>query len=104
MKVVSNNKTELCVKSLKLMGDFWTLRIIDALKVGDTRFCELQRAVGNVNPVTLTNRLQKLENSKLIKRKALLDNISVIYSLTQLGKESLPILQALNSFAKKLNK
>ena len=61
-------KTDSCNASIKLLGDYWTLRIIDSLESGELRFCELQRQIDNLNPVTLTARLKKLEDAELIDR------------------------------------
>lgn len=93
---------KVCVTSLKLLGDFWTLRIISALSDGAIRYCELQRRIGNVNPVTLTSRLKKLEDARLISRtEESLNKIAVTYCLTELGHEVLPILNAVNRFSDK---
>lgn len=87
---------------MKLLGDYWTLRIIDALKLGEVRFCELQRSLDNLNPVTLTSRLKKLEEARLITRsEETVDKISVCYSLTLLGEEVLPVIEALDKFSEK---
>jgi len=87
---------------MKLLGDYWTLRIIDTLKNGDARFCELQRSLDNVNPVTLTDRLKKLEVARLISRsEETIDKISVSYGLNALGKEVLPVITALDNFTVK---
>jgi len=93
-----NLQNTTCLPSLKLLGDFWTLRIIDALSSGDLRFCELQRSVGMVNPVTLTNRLKKLEEANLVDRREE-SRTDVNYGLTTLGKEILPVLDAVNKFS-----
>ena len=99
MKTISQ-PTTTCSTTIKLLGDYWTLRIIDTLKYGELRFCELQRLLNNVNPVTLTNRLKKLETAQLIRRcEATQDKISVSYALTNLGREALPILVLLDEFA-----
>jgi DNA-binding HxlR family transcriptional regulator len=92
------NKKKTCVNSLKLLGDFWTLRIIEALSNGENRFCGIQRAVGNVNPVTLTNRLDKLVQAGMAGRK------KETYFLTKIGKNSLPVLDAIVKFAKKIKR
>lgn len=93
-----------CTKTLKLLGDFWTLRVIEALQEGELRYCEIQRALENVNPVTLTNRLQKLEYAGLLCRtEESIDKISVSYRLTTHGREALPILTALGTFSKKIS-
>jgi DNA-binding HxlR family transcriptional regulator len=94
---------KICVISLKLLGDFWTLRIIDALSGGEVRYCELQRRIGNVNPVTLTSRLKKLEDARLINRtEEPINKVAVSYSLTELGHAALPVLSAVNHFSDKL--
>jgi DNA-binding HxlR family transcriptional regulator len=78
------------------------LSIIAVLGDESLRFCELQRRLQMVNPVTLTNRLQQLEESKLVERRTgLVDEISVTYSLTSLGKDALLVVDALNAFAMK---
>lgn len=93
-----NLSNKVCVSSLKLLGDFWTLRIIDALSDGEVRYCELQRKAGEVNPVTLTNKLKNLQQSGLIERHEV-TRADVTYQLTALGKKVLPILSAVNDFS-----
>lgn len=92
-----------CFKEgFKLLGDAWSLLIIRNLSDGGMRFCGLQRKLDNVNPVTLTNRLKKLEKLRLIERETeTIDRNSVCYSLTRQGKELLPILHSLESYARK---
>jgi len=97
----TTNKT--CINSLKLLGDFWSLRIIDALSDGEMHFCALQRAAGNVNPVTLTTKLKRLEESHIIERDEE-SRTDVTYRLSKLGLEILPVLNAINSFALKAQK
>ena len=96
-------KNDACVDSLKLLGDYWTLRIIDSLESNELRYCELQRTVGNVNPVTFTAKLKKLEEAQIVDRtEESLDKISVTYRLTKLGQSVLPVIKAMNNFAEKL--
>ncbi len=101
---MSSNKEpkKMCSETLTLLGDYWTLSIIDALRDQELRFCELQRSLNMINPVTLTSRLQRLEEENLLhRREGSVDEVSVSYSLTSLGKEALIVVEALNSFAKK---
>lgn len=94
---------DVCADSLKLLGDYWTLRIIDALHDQELRYCELQRAVDNLNPVTLTAKLKKLETSQLVRRtEESVDKISVTYSLTGVGLSVLPVIRAIKYFSVKL--
>ena len=97
----TDTKHKICVKSLKLLGDFWTLRIIDSLRERELRFCEVQRSVDNLNPATLTDRLQKLEIAGLLSRDTDPNNkMSVSYSLTDSGRAALPVLDAVELFAR----
>jgi DNA-binding HxlR family transcriptional regulator len=93
---------KICTRSLKLLGDFWTLNIIGALRDGELRYCDLQRTAGNVNPVTLGNRLRRLQDAGLIMRRASSDDISVGYKLTELGEAAIPVLMAVDTFSRQL--
>lgn len=97
---MKNNNHLKCNQILKTIGDYWTLMIIMELAKGECRFCKLQRAVGNINPVTLTNRLKKLNNTKFINRKEeSIDKLSVIYILSKKGKKLLPVLDEIQKFS-----
>ena len=89
-------------KGLEIFGDAWTLFIIRSLSGGTKRFCGLQRELDNVNPVTLTSRLKKLEKLGFVERKKdLEDKLSVNYSLTKKGVGMLPVLHQIETFAQK---
>lgn len=86
---------------LKIFGDTWTLFIVNSLSTGEKRFCELQREVGDLNPVTLTSRLKKLQKEGFVERKKeSMDKLSVSYLLTKKGRGMLPVLRKIESFAK----
>ena len=90
--------------TLKLLGDYTTLRIIDFLRGGELRYTELQRALGDANSVTLTKRLKSLEAAGiLLRREATFDLQSVTYSLTETGKGLLPVLREIQNFTRKLH-
>jgi len=79
-----------------------TLRIIDFLRSRELRFTELQRAIGDVNAVTLSNRLKRLEASGMIEREeATIDRQSVAYRLTVRGSGLLPVLREIQNFTKR---
>lgn len=87
---------------LKILGDFWTLQIIQTLSDGEKRFSHLERALPTINPTTLTTRLKKLESKKIIKRKEeTVDKLSVVYYLTEKGQGILPVLRQIKIFADK---
>lgn len=85
---------------LKMLGDFWTLAIVQALTDSEKRFSQLERELVKASPTTLTDRLKKLEKQKIIKRKEeSVDKLSVVYSLTDKGRGILPILREIHIFA-----
>jgi DNA-binding HxlR family transcriptional regulator len=89
-------------EALKLLGDYVTLRIVDFLRAGELRFTELQRSMGDVNAVTLSNRLKRLETAGVIEREeATIDRQSVAYKLSRLGMGLLPVLREIQNFTKR---
>lgn len=85
--------------AMKLIGDFWTLGIVDSLRENELRFCEIERALPHSNPSTLTTRLKRLEESGVVLRLVeTKDKQSVTYVLTPKGKEIVPILDAIKAF------
>jgi len=86
-------------ETLKLLGDYVTLRVIDFLRAGELRFTELQRSIGDVNSVTLSSRLKRLEAAGMLERKeATIDRQSVAYRLTDVGRGLLPVLREIQGF------
>lgn len=97
---IIDSTDQTCVASLKLLGDYHVLRIINALSDGELRYCDLQRDIDSLNPVTFTNRLKKLEEANLVERKETSPGC-VAYDLTTLGRETLPVIKAINTFSTK---
>lgn len=81
----------------RIIGQKWTLQIVYFLLGGHSvRFCELQDALGGVNPSTLSSRLKMLEEEGLVRRT----QISAVpphveYSLTDMGRELEPVIHAI---------
>lgn len=89
-------------ETFRLVGDFWTLRLIGAIGDRELRFSEIDKELGHCNPVTLTNRLKKLEEAGVVIRHVeTKDKQSVSYTLTQKGKDILPIITSLREFTEK---
>lgn len=83
----------------RILGARWTLQIIHNLRQR-RRFCELQELVGGVNPTTLSQRLKFLEEQGLIRRLPISDAPRhVEYELTDMGRDLLPVLDALAQWA-----
>jgi len=64
-----------CVRSLAYVGDAlyviggkWKLRVIIALREGNKRFNEIQRAVEGISARVLSNELKELEMNGFVKR------------------------------------
>ncbi len=97
---ILNTKDHTCVASLKVLGDYYILRIINALSDGEMRYCDLQRDIDGLNPTTFTNRLKKLEDAALVERRE--ENPGcVTYALTKIGTQTLPVIEAINTFSTK---
>jgi DNA-binding HxlR family transcriptional regulator len=93
---------QLFDETLKIMGDVWTLRILVLLNDQDCRFCQLERGIEGINPVTLTNRLKRLEEARFLAREEDPTNKqAVTYSLTKKGKGIMPVLREMKTFSQK---
>lgn len=102
MRPVTPHEEHCPADALKLLGDYTTLRVIDFLRAGELRFTELQRALGDANSVTLTNRLKRMEAAGLLQRmEATYDKQSVIYRLSEKGTGLLPVLREIQTFARR---
>lgn len=94
-----NTKQPICLPSLKILSDYWTLRLIDELSDGGSlRFNELERRLEGVNTATLSKRLKDMQDSNLIDRVEK-SRADVTYNLTELGNEAIPLLNAVNHFS-----
>src|ERR1700709_2286663 len=88
-------------RALKLVADYWVVRIVGELSLSDDglRFSTLQRALGGASPATLSNRLRRLEEQRLIERRGSAGKLSVVYRLSAHGHDILPVIRAINEFA-----
>ncbi|MES2436765.1 MAG: helix-turn-helix domain-containing protein [Patescibacteria group bacterium] len=98
------NNEPACIKAFEVFGDGWRLKIVDALRNGELRFKELQELLG-INSATLTTKLKTLEEmGMIIRNEETINKLSVTYCLSKLGKESLPVVDSMFNFGKKLLK
>lgn len=83
-----------------MFGDMPTLAILYFLAEGPKRFTQLQRLT-RLNPVTLTARLKKLAEKRIITRSEHeTDRQAVSYALDDMGEQAVPILLAIEDFAR----
>ena len=101
----NNQKTCPVSNALTILGGKWKINIIYQLSTKTNRFGELRRNLGNVTQQMLSKQLREMERDKLVIRKVY-DVIppKVEYSLTELGKSSLPILNSLHHWGKSKKK
>lgn len=81
---------------LKIIGGAWTPNIIWYLSSGPRRFSELKSDIEGISAKVLTSRLKSLENQGVVFRQVMPTSPpSVEYSLTELGAEIKPALEAI---------
>lgn len=84
--------------ALYAIGGKWKLKIIIALKEGNKRFNELQRAL-NISARMLSRELKDLELNGFVERKVYTETPIVIeYELTEYSNSLSEILEALSSW------
>ena len=85
--------------AVELVGGKWKLLIIRNLRVRPWRFNELQRNLEGISQKVLTESLRQMMNDGLVYRHDYQQMPpKVDYSLTELGKKMLPIIDALAEF------
>lgn len=79
----------------------WAMLILCVLSENEaTRFNTISKAIPDISPKVLTETLKNLEADGLVKRKLYAEiPPKVEYSLTELGKSLMPILNNLISWA-----
>ena len=85
----------------KLLTGKWTLLILYHLSMKTMRFNELQRALPRLTQATLTKQLHMMLENGLIER-TVYNQIppKVEYSLSQLGRDFEPVLDAVGVWGK----
>lgn len=96
-------KDELAVcpvaTAVSIIGGKWKLLIIRNLKERPWRFNELQRDIEGISQKVLTDSLRQMIDDGLVYRHDYQEiPPKVEYGLTELGKEMLPIIDALADF------
>jgi DNA-binding HxlR family transcriptional regulator len=85
----------------QILSRKWTVPILKELSTGVKRFGELRKKF-EITQTTLTQRLKLLEHEGLIHREVFPEvPPRVEYSLTKIGKDFLPVIDAIENFGKK---
>ncbi len=92
-------------KVQKVLHGKWTMVIVYFLSQKTLRFGELSRKIPQVTQANLTKELRKLEEYGLIHREVYKEvPPKVEYSLTDLGVKFLPVIEAIENWAKEYEK
>jgi DNA-binding HxlR family transcriptional regulator len=85
---------------LDRIADKWTVLVVGALEDKTKRFGELRREIGGVSQKMLTQTLRGLERDGLVVRMVYASvPPKVEYSLTQLGRTLVHILEAIRKWS-----
>lgn len=75
---------------MQIVGSKWTALILRDLAGGSKRFRELEKSVGNINPRTLSQRLEFLQAEGIIDT-----HCECGYQLTDKGAALIPVIRAM---------
>ncbi|MGH3503274.1 MAG: winged helix-turn-helix transcriptional regulator [Nocardioidaceae bacterium] len=93
---------DLCgvARGLDLVGERWALLVVRELLLGPKRFTDLHSDLAGISTNVLTNRLEELEDSGILRRRRLPPPAgSAVYELTSWGLELDPIVCRLGRWA-----
>ncbi len=94
--------TGCIAEAMAVVGNKWTALILRDLAAGPQRFCALGKSVGSINPRTLSLRLDDLESRQIITKRTYSESPPrVEYSLTQKGRDLLPVLRSMAQWGDK---
>lgn len=81
---------------MALLGGAWTTNIVWQLSGEPRRFGELLKDITGISPKMLTARLRELEDKGVVIREVVPSSPpSVEYSLTDLGRELVPVIDSI---------
>lgn len=88
---------------MAVIGGAWTVNVIWHLRAGPRRFSELRVDIPPISPKVLTARLRELEARGVVHREVKPTSPpSVEYSLTPLGSQLVPAIEAIVTVGHKL--
>lgn len=89
-----------CIASaMQVIGSKWTALILRDLASDSMGFCELQKSVGDINPRTLSQRLDDLEQHGIVAKDD--SGARPLYGLTDKGMDLVPVLQQMAAWGDK---
>ena len=86
--------------ALEFVGERWALLVIRELMLGPRRFSDLRGDLSGISANVLTQRLEGLEGSGIVRRRKLPPPAAAqVYELTEWGLETEPIFQEMGRWA-----
>ena len=86
----------------EVIGQKWTALILRDLHTEPKGFCELERTVEGINPRTLSQRLDELEQHGIIEKHSCAGAPNRCeYHLTRKGRDLVPILRQMAEWGEK---
>jgi DNA-binding HxlR family transcriptional regulator len=90
--------------ALEVVGDRWTLLLVNALLDGPQRFGDLDQALRGLSTNVLSNRLRRLEGAGLVSASPYQERPRRFsYTLTPAGRELAGVLAALAQWGARLD-
>lgn len=100
-KLIEYERCATIAKIQSILGGKWKIEILYYISLKTWRFGELQRQIGDITQSTLTKQLRELEADGFVSRYIYQEiPPKVEYSLTDLGKSFVPILQQMKLWGK----
>ncbi len=85
-------------RGLDLIGERWTLLIVQELSFGSMRYNDLRRRLPGIGSNILADRLRKLESHNIVHRDPAPVGRGVLYELTDRGNALLPAIVELRKW------
>ena len=91
--------------AIYFLGGTWKMPILWRLNKATLRYSELKKALPHITHKMLSSQLKELEQHGFISRKAFPEvPPKVEYSITQQGKEAIPLIEVFRDFGLKMMK
>ncbi len=105
-KISCSNFTKEMEVAIEVLAGKWKTTILWSLHESEQiRFNEFLRIIPGITQKMLTQQLRKLEENNLVSRKIYPAVPPIVeYSLTDLGKDVIPLLNSLNKWGKEVIK
>ena len=87
-----------CIEAtMEIIGQKWTALILRDLSTNSCRFSELEHSIEGLNPRTLSQRLESLQDQGIVA----VCSTSGGYELTPKGRDLIPVLEAMADWGAK---